>query len=141
MIPSLFVPLAALPLTPNGKVDRKALPAADGPRLETGREHVPPEGPVQERLAAIWSEVLRTARVGATDNFFELGGHSLMAMQVLARVQEAFGIELPLRTMFDNPTVAALAEAIIQKELARADDDLLAKLLAELEGEPAGEHH
>ncbi len=141
MIPSLFVPLAALPLTPNGKVDRKALPATNGPRLETGREHVPPEGPVQERLAAIWSEVLRLERVGATDNFFELGGHSLMAMQVLARVQEAFGIELPLRTMFDNPTVAALAEAIIQKELARADDDLLAKLLAELEGEPAGEHH
>ncbi|HEX6862132.1 MAG TPA: amino acid adenylation domain-containing protein, partial [Thermoanaerobaculia bacterium] len=137
MIPSFFVSLPALPLTPNGKVDRKALPAPDGARPDLGREYVAPEGPVQEKLAAIWAEVLRVERVGASDNFFELGGHSLMATQVLSRVQEAFGVELPLRAMFDSPTVAGLAEAIIQKELTRADDDLLAKLLAELEGEPA----
>jgi amino acid adenylation domain-containing protein len=132
MIPAAFVELAALPLTANGKVDRKALPAPDG-RLLAGRDFVAPEGPVQERLAAIWAEVLRRERVGARDNFFELGGHSLMATQVLSRMKAAFGVDLPLRAIFDTPTVAGLAEAIFQKELERADADLLAKLLSELE--------
>jgi len=133
MIPSLFVTLPALPLTPNGKVDRKALPAPEGGRPDLGREYVAPEGEVQEKLAAIWTEVLRVDRVGARDNFFELGGHSLMATQVLSRVQGTFGVELALRVLFDNPTVAGLAEAIVQKSLAHADADLLAKLLAEIE--------
>jgi acyl carrier protein len=71
--------------------------------------------------------------VGINDNFFELGGHSLMATQVLSRVQETFGVELPLRSMFNSPTVAGLAEAVVQKGLERADEELLARLLAELE--------
>ncbi|HEX3131055.1 MAG TPA: phosphopantetheine-binding protein, partial [Thermoanaerobaculia bacterium] len=133
MIPSHFVALPALPLTPNGKVDRKALPAPGGGRPELGREYVAPEGEVQAKLAAIWAEVLRVERVGATDNFFELGGHSLMATQVLSRVQEAFGVELPLRSMFNTPTVAGLAETIVQKGLERADEEMLLRLLAELE--------
>ncbi|MEA2603268.1 MAG: hypothetical protein QOF89_4260 [Acidobacteriota bacterium] len=137
MIPALFVTLPALPLTPNGKVDRKALPAPEGGRPDLGREYAAPEGEVQERLAAIWAEVLRVDRVGARDNFFELGGHSLMATQVLSRVQGTFGVELALRVLFDSPTVAGLAEAIVQKSLEQADAGLLAKLLAELEGEPA----
>ncbi len=136
MIPSFFTALPSLPLTPNGKVDRKALPAPGGGRNEPGREHVAPRGDVEERLAAIWEQVLRVERVGADDNFFELGGHSLMATQVLSRVQESFGVELPLRAMFNRPTVAGLAEAIVQKGLERADEDLLAKLLAELESAP-----
>jgi amino acid adenylation domain-containing protein len=135
MIPSLFVALPVLPLTPNGKVDRKALPAPGGGRPDLGREYVAPEGEVQEKLAAIWAEVLRVERVGAGDNFFELGGHSLMATQVLSRVQEAFGVELPLRSMFNSPTVAGLAEAVIQKGLERADEEMLARLLAELDAE------
>ena len=129
--------LDQLPLTANGKVDRKALPAPDASRPDLARDFAPPEGPVQEKIAAIWSEVLRLERVGAHDNFFELGGHSLLATQVLSRTRAAFGLELPLRAIFDTPTVAGLADAIIQKEAARADDDLLAKLLRELEGEPA----
>jgi acyl-coenzyme A synthetase/AMP-(fatty) acid ligase/acyl carrier protein len=133
MIPALFVALPALPLTPNGKVDRKALPAPGGGRPELGREYVAPEGEVQEKLAAIWKQVLRVERVGADDNFFELGGHSLMATQVLSRVQETFGVELPLRSMFNSPTVAGLAEAIVQKGLEKADAELLERLLAELE--------
>jgi amino acid adenylation domain-containing protein len=133
MIPSHFVALAALPLTPNGKVDRKALPAPGGGRPELGREYVAPEGDVQEKLAAIWTEVLRVERVGATDNFFELGGHSLMATQVLSRVQGAFGVELPLRSVFNTPTVAGLAETIVQKGLEKADEETLLRLLAELE--------
>jgi acyl carrier protein len=134
MIPSWFMALPSLPLTSSGKVDRKALPAPDGSRPDLGREYVAPEGDVQERLAAIWAEVLRLDRVGARDNFFELGGHSLMATQVLSRVQKAFGIDLALRVIFDTPTIAGLAEAIVQKSLERADTDLLAKLLSELEG-------
>nr|QEO74129.1 condensation domain-containing protein [uncultured bacterium] len=135
MIPSWFVPLPSLPLTANGKVDRKALPAPDAGR--PGSDFVAPEGPVQERLAEIWAEVLKLERIGARDNFFELGGHSLLATQVLSRMKKSFGVDLPLRTLFDSPTVAGLAEAIIQKELEQADDALLAKLLSELEGEPA----
>jgi acyl carrier protein len=137
MVPSWFVPLAEMPLTSSGKVDRKALPAPDGGRPDLGREFVPPEGPVQERVAAIWAEVLRLDRVGAHDNFFALGGHSLLATQVLSRVREAFGVELPLRVIFDASTVAGIAEAVIKKELEGADDDLLARLLSELESEPA----
>ncbi|MEO6193523.1 MAG: amino acid adenylation domain-containing protein, partial [Thermoanaerobaculia bacterium] len=136
MVPAWFVPLSGLPLTSSGKVDRKALPAPEGGRAG-GREFVPPQGPVQERLAAIWAEVLRVERVGAHDNFFELGGHSLLATQVLSRVREAFDVELPLRVIFDISTVAGIAEAVMQKELERADDELLARLLSELESEPA----
>ena len=80
--------------------------------------------------------MLKLDRVGVHDNFFNLGGHSLLATQVLSRMKKAFGVDLPLRTLFDSPTVAGLAEAIIQKELEQADDALLAKLLSELEGEP-----
>ncbi len=134
MIPSFFLALPSLPLTPNGKVDRKALPLPGGGRPELGREYVAPEGDVQEGLAAIWAQVLRVERVGALDNFFELGGHSLMATQVLSRVQEAFGVELPLRAVFNSPTVVGLADAIVEKGLERADEELLAKLLAEMEG-------
>jgi len=133
MIPTYFVPLATLPLTSNGKVDRKALPAPDGARPDFGREFVPPAGPVQERLAGIWAEVLRRERIGAHDDFFELGGHSLIATQVLSRMRQAFGFEMPLRAIFEHPTVAGLAEAIIQKELERADGELLARLLSEME--------
>jgi amino acid adenylation domain-containing protein len=131
MVPTWLLPLPALPLTASGKVDRKALPAPEAGRA--AREYVAPEGDVQERLAAIWREILRVERVGARDNFFELGGHSLLATQVLSRVREAFGVELPLRALFDTPTVAGIAEAVIQKGLERADDDLLARLLSELE--------
>jgi amino acid adenylation domain-containing protein len=133
MIPACFVPLAALPLTSNGKVDRNALPAPDGSRPDLGREFVPPAGPVQERLAEIWAEVLRRDRIGAHDDFFELGGHSLIATQVLSRMRQAFGFEMPLRAIFESPTVAGLAEAIIQRELERADGELLARLLSEME--------
>ncbi len=112
MVPAIFVELGALPLTPNGKVDRRALPVPDQARPELAATFVAPRTPVEEQLAGIWAEVLKVARVGIHDNFFELGGHSLLATQVVSRVRRAFQIELPLRYLFETPTVAGLAESI-----------------------------
>lgn len=112
MIPSAFVQLEAVPLTPNGKVDRRALPVPDGTRSNLEETFVPHLTPFEEVLADIWSEVLRLERVGIHDNFFELGGHSLLATQVISRVREAFGVELPLHTLFEEPTLAGLAYSV-----------------------------
>jgi len=112
MVPAVFVTLAALPRTPNGKVDRRALPDPDPGRSGLESAYVPPGGPVEEAVAAIWSEVLGRERVGAHDNFFDLGGHSLNAAQVLSRIQDAFQVQIPLRRVFEAPTVAGLAESV-----------------------------
>ncbi len=119
MIPSAFVELVALPLTPNGKVDRRALVAPDQSHRALNKEYVAPRTQTEETVVAICSEILGLERVGVHDNFFELGGHSLMAMQVVSRVREAFEVEVMLSELFENPTVAQLAEAIDQ---ARSDD-------------------
>jgi glutamate-1-semialdehyde-2,1-aminomutase/malonyl CoA-acyl carrier protein transacylase len=112
MIPSAFVMLEALPLTPNGKVDRRALPAPDTSQTSLEQGFVPPHTATEETLAAIWAEVLGVERVGIHDNFFELGGNSLLATQVISRLREAFHVELPLRSLFEEPTVAYLSESI-----------------------------
>ncbi|HKV11335.1 MAG TPA: amino acid adenylation domain-containing protein, partial [Thermoanaerobaculia bacterium] len=111
MVPSTFVSLPALPLSPNGKVDRRQLPAPEG-AWEPGREYVPPRTPTEEVLAGILEEVLRVSRVGARDNFFDLGGHSLLATQVISRARRSLGVEVPLKALFEKPTVAGLAEAV-----------------------------
>ncbi|WP_257450671.1 non-ribosomal peptide synthase/polyketide synthase, partial [Archangium lipolyticum] len=112
MVPSVFMVLEALPLTPNGKVDRKALPEPDAarPRLEVA--YVAPRTPVEELLAQMWSGLLGVERVGIHDGFFELGGHSLLATQVFARLRSALQVELPLRTLFEDSTVAKLAARV-----------------------------
>jgi amino acid adenylation domain-containing protein len=116
MIPASFVRLASLPLSPNGKVDRKSLPAPEQERPDLGSTYVEPRTLVEEALAGVWADLLKVERVGAEDDFFELGGHSLLAMQLIARVREVFQIEVPLRSLFEEPTVAGLA-AGVEREL------------------------
>jgi amino acid adenylation domain-containing protein len=114
MVPSAFVFLDSLPLTPNGKLDRKALPAADHGRPELAVAFVAPRNRVESVLADIWAEVLKLEKVGIRDNFFNLGGHSLLAMQIVSRMRNAFFIEVPLRQIFDAPTIAELAAIITE---------------------------
>ncbi|HEU0300076.1 MAG TPA: amino acid adenylation domain-containing protein [Longimicrobium sp.] len=139
MVPSAFVELPALPLTGTGKVDRRALPAPEA--HETGEEEVAPRNGVEDMVAEIWTEVLRRDRVGVTQNFFELGGHSLLATQVIVRLADAFDVQVPILTFFQDPTVAGLAQAIQEigspvleamvDELAGLSDEEIAALLAE----------
>ncbi|RKI58436.1 amino acid adenylation domain-containing protein, partial [Corallococcus sp. AB049A] len=109
MVPSAFVGMDALPLTPNGKVDRGALPV---PAAPAATEDAGPLTPLQEKLAALFQDVLHVERVGAHDDFFALGGHSLLATQLVTRVSARFGVDLPVRAVFDAPTVARLSERI-----------------------------
>jgi len=110
MMPQAFVILESLPLTPNGKIDRSALPAPD--LHSEQKDYVAPRTPTEEMVAQIWAQVLKVEQVGIDDNFFELGGHSLLATQVISRLQQALQISLPLRSLFESPTVAQLSEVI-----------------------------
>ena len=112
MVPEAFVLLEALPLTPNGKIDQKSLPAPEAKRPELTQAYQVPRSPVEKTIADIWSAVLNVERAGVHDNFFELGGHSLLATQVVARMRTAFGVALPLRALFEAPTIAGLAERV-----------------------------
>jgi hypothetical protein len=121
MIPSAFVVLDALPLSPNGKVDRRALPVPDQLRPDVANGFVPPRDPVEKHLAAIWAEVLGTERVGVHDNFFELGGHSLLGMRVTARANSVLKVDLAVRSLFETPTIAALAVEVGVQRAALSD--------------------
>ncbi|MCC5661301.1 amino acid adenylation domain-containing protein [Nostoc sp. XA010] len=111
MVPSTFMLLEALPLTPNGKLDRRALPAPDM-RLELDTNFVAPRNSTEAELAKIWAEVLGIEKVGIHNNFFELGGHSLLAIQLISRICKALQVEIPLRTLFETPTVAGMCQAV-----------------------------
>ena len=114
MRPSAFIFLDALPLTPNGKIDRSALPRPDSSHRDLKGTYVAPRTPMEAELACIWASVLKRETVGVEDNFFALGGHSLLATQVVSRIREHLKVELPLRKMFESPTVAALATALVE---------------------------
>ena len=108
-------------MTPNGKLDQRALPAFDPTRPQTPHGYVPPRNELEETLIEIWAEVLKIERIGVLDNFFELGGHSLLAAKVIARVRKYLGVEVPVRSLFEEPTVAALAERFGKIPAERCD--------------------
>ncbi|MEE8523391.1 MAG: amino acid adenylation domain-containing protein [Thermoanaerobaculia bacterium] len=136
MVPQAFVVLDALPLTPNGKIDRQALPPPDVEDFESAAQYVAPATEVEKMLAEIWRQVLGLDRVGITDSFFDLGGHSLLAVKVLARVQETFRVELPMRALLESPTLAGLEEAIARQLMEEADEEEVAEILADDESAP-----
>ena len=122
MIPSRLVALRELPLNANGKVDRRALAARDPLDTEGAGSVTPPRTLLEERLAAIWREVLEQPEIGVHDDFFALGGHSLLAIRVLAQIQDVLGLEMSMTDLFEAPTVAGLAErlAVGHQEAAAA---------------------
>jgi amino acid adenylation domain-containing protein len=122
MVPAVFLMLDRFPLTPNGKVDRRGLPAPGDARPELNKAFVEFRTPTEELLVDMWSQVLGVERVGIYDDFFDLGGHSLLATQVVSRIRETFQVEMPLRRLFETPTVAGLAESL---ELSRRGDKSL----------------
>lgn len=133
MVPSAFVMMDALPLTPNGKVDRKALPVPEAGRADMNGAFVAPRTPVEEILAGIWCDVLGLKEAGIHDNFFDLGGHSLLATQVMSRLRKALQVDIPLRSLFEMPTIAGLAVRIAQSQAEDTDPEEMDRLLAELE--------
>jgi acyl-CoA synthetase (AMP-forming)/AMP-acid ligase II/acyl carrier protein len=124
LIPSRIMILDEMPLTPNGKIDRRALPAPPTGRDEFADAYTPPRTQVEEILAQIWAAVLGLDRVGIEDNFFSIGGHSLLATRAMSRINSSFQIVLPLRRLFELPTIAELAEAIDAAKAAESQPRL-----------------
>jgi amino acid adenylation domain-containing protein len=113
MVPTSFVVLDALPLTSSGKIDRLALPAVDSHRETFEAAFAPPQTSEEELLAGIWAATLNIRQVGIHDDFFSLGGHSLLATKIISKIQSVFSVALPIRVLFENPTVAALAKQLV----------------------------
>jgi acyl carrier protein len=131
MVPAAVLVLPALPLTPNGKVDRRALPAPD---WQSGAAHVAPRTALEEVLAGFWREMLGVEQVGVRDSFFRLGGHSLLASRLVARVRGTFQVELPLRRLFESPTIEALAAAVVAGEAKPEQSEKIARVLLRVQG-------
>ncbi len=130
MVPAAFVTLERLPLTPNGKLDRRALPDVEASRPVA---YVAPRSGFEVALAAIWTEVLGTDRIGVHDNFFHLGGHSLNAARVLAKIRAGLGVQISMRSLFEAPTIAELTVAIVEECARQGDPRIVSELLAEAE--------
>jgi natural product biosynthesis luciferase-like monooxygenase protein/amino acid adenylation domain-containing protein/FkbM family methyltransferase len=129
MVPAVFVPMAALPLNANGKLDREALPAPEPARPGGEAPYEPPRNQVEALLAHIWKRTLELDQVGIHDNFFALGGHSLLGVQLVSRVRRNFRVELPLRALFDSPTVAELACEVVSHEARPGQSEKIARAL------------
>ena len=133
MVPSAFVVLDSLPKTPSGKLDLSALPPPESTRPAADDASRGPRTPVEETLTAIWANVLGLDRVDLEDNFFEIGGHSLIAIRLMSRIRDEFGVELPLRSLFQAPTVSGLALLITQRQADSGDRGEILQMLDELE--------
>ena len=137
MVPSKFVKIARLPLTTHGKVDRAALPAPTAENVLADDQFDPPQSEVEQWLATLLTNLLRVDHIGRDDNFFRLGGHSLMGAQLIAKIQERFGVELSLRSLFDHPSVHGIASEIdnlIRSQLNAMSDEEARRVLESLSG-------
>jgi acyl carrier protein len=133
MIPSTFITLEKMPVTSTGKINRRELPQPGSSRPELGISYAAPRTSVETELERIWASVLYLNHVGINDNFFDLGGHSLAASRVISRVIQTFQLELPIKALFDAPSVAEMAAIITQHQAKRASDTELAQMLREVE--------
>lgn len=131
MVPDAFVPLDSLPVTANGKIDRQRLSAP--PKTSTIDDNfVAPRTELEEELAGLWSEILKVERVGINDNFFDLGGHSLLATRLMFQLRERFNVDIPLRALFEAPTIATLTPVIVQSQIEQIDSEDMAQALSAL---------
>jgi amino acid adenylation domain-containing protein/FkbH-like protein len=133
MVPAAFVKLERMPLTSNGKIDRRALPDPDLARPEAEGAYIAPRTPLEEEVVAAWKEVLGLERIGVNDNFFEIGGHSLLATRVIILMRSRLGLNLSLRLLFENPTVAGMASALMETLLEHSEERELADMVSEVE--------
>ncbi|HKU72441.1 MAG TPA: amino acid adenylation domain-containing protein [Pyrinomonadaceae bacterium] len=133
MVPSVFLVIDKMPMTASGKIYRRGLPEVEASRAELGKEYEEPRNETEELLVSIWREVLNVERVGIHDNFFALGGHSLLATRMVSLVRESFQVEVPLRSVFETPTIAGLSVTLIQNRAALIENQELEELIAKLE--------
>ncbi|MFZ0319875.1 MAG: amino acid adenylation domain-containing protein [Candidatus Sulfotelmatobacter sp.] len=131
-IPNFFVHLDKFPLTGNGKIDRRALPSIEEVRRQIKPALVAPRTPTEKFIAEIWAQVLGIPSVGIYDNFFELGGHSLLAYQVISRIGEAYQVAIPMRSIFDAPTIANLALSVTKMQMEQEDIEDAAQMIEEI---------
>jgi len=129
MVPDTFIRLDSLPLTPNGKIDRARLSAPSKTSRNLDDNFVAPRTELEEELADIWAEVLQVERVGINHDFFDLGGHSLLATRLIFRLREHFHVDLPLRALFEAPTIATLAPVIVQSQIEQMDSEDMAQIV------------
>jgi amino acid adenylation domain-containing protein len=132
MVPTWFVVLNSLPMTHTGKIDRKALPVPTNENLGPEQEYLAPRTPTEEIVAAIFAELLQKSPIGILDNFFESGGHSLLAVQLASRLRETFQVEVSLRKIFEDSTVAGLAAALLERDDERLRVERTAELMTKL---------
>lgn len=134
MIPTFFVFLEKLPLTANNKVDRRALPNPDFLQEEPEKAFIPPETATEKSIANIWGEILRLNDIGREDNFFDLGGHSLLATRTISRIRTVFGVEVPLRSLFEAPTIRGLSRRVEVLVNERIDESVPPLVPAQRDG-------
>jgi acyl carrier protein len=133
MVPDSFVALDSLPLTTNGKVDRHRLAELSKSSRQIDDNFVAPRTQLEEELAGLWAGILKVERVGINDNFFDLGGHSLLATRLIFQLREHFHVDLPLRALFEAPTITTLAPVIVQGQIEQIDSEDMAQVLSALQ--------
>lgn len=131
-IPNFFVHLTELPLTSNGKIDRRRLPTLEDIRQKVKSDFVAPRTPTEHFIAETWRQVLGLPKVGINDNFFGLGGHSMSAIQIISRINEAYQVEAPMRSVFDAPTIAELALTVTKMQMEQENLDDLTQMIEEI---------